>query len=66
MNPLDLPPIFPNIQNLLTDYLVCLERLPIHEYERNQEFWSREPQIDQLLDYDVTPCSTTLKVSIFF
>lgn len=62
MKPIDLPPIFPNIQNLLTDYLICLERLPIHEYKHNQEFWGREPQIDQLLDYDVTPCSTTLKV----
>ncbi|GLV43338.1 twister [Carabus blaptoides fortunei] len=58
----DLPPILPNVQDILKEYLICPDRLPIHEYERNQEYWPREPDIPTLFDFDRVPCGTTLKV----
>lgn len=57
------PPILPDIEEELKQYLICPERLPIHEYERNQEYWPRTPSIPSLLNYELSPLSTTLKVT---
>jgi antiviral helicase SKI2 len=59
---IDPPPILPDITEELRNYLVCPERLPIHRYERNQEFWPREPNLKDLLYFEGSPLSTTLKV----
>ncbi|RZB54411.1 helicase SKI2W, partial [Asbolus verrucosus] len=56
------PPILPDITEELKNYLICPERLPIHRYERNQEFWPREPNLKELLHFEGSPLSTTLKV----
>ncbi|KAK5649054.1 hypothetical protein RI129_003946 [Pyrocoelia pectoralis] len=56
------PPILPDIEEELLEYLTKPERLPIHDYERNQEFWPRKPDPTKLFHYDFSPLSTTLKV----
>ncbi|XP_063918605.1 superkiller complex protein 2 [Zophobas morio] len=58
----DLPPILPDVTEVLKDYVICPERLPIHRYERNQEFWPRKPNLKDLLHYEGFPLCTTLKV----
>ncbi|KAK4884408.1 hypothetical protein RN001_000679 [Aquatica leii] len=58
----EIPPILPDIEQELLDYLTTPERLPIHDYERNQEFWPRKPDPSKLINYDFCPLSTTLKV----
>lgn len=60
---MEAPPILPDIEEQLRDYLICVERLPIHEFERNQQFWPREPNPQSLFNYENSPLSTTLKVS---
>lgn len=60
----DPPPILPDIEDELRKYLICPERLPIHSYERNQEFWPRVPDPIELLYFEESPLSTTLKVSV--
>lgn len=58
----DLPPILPDIEDDLKQYLLCPENLPIHQYERNQEFWPRKPNPIELLHCESSPLCTTLKV----
>lgn len=63
---LDLPPILPDPEEDLRNYLICVEKLPMHEYERNQEFWPRKPNPTSLFYHENSPLSTTLKVIITF
>ncbi|KAJ8934480.1 hypothetical protein NQ314_013355 [Rhamnusium bicolor] len=56
------PPILPDIENELKNYLLCPENLPIHRYERNQEFWPRKPNPKELLYFEGSPLCTALKV----
>ncbi|KAF5305755.1 hypothetical protein FQR65_LT07651 [Abscondita terminalis] len=58
----DIPPILPDIEQDLLNYLTSPESLPIHDYEKNQEFWPREPNPSNLINYNFSPLSTTLKV----
>lgn len=60
---MEYPPILPDIEEELKTYLLCPEKLPIHQYEKNQEFWSRKPNPKELLHFESSPLSTTLKVS---
>lgn len=60
----DVPPILPEVEDDLKQYLICPERLPIHQYERNQEYWPRKPNIIRLFNYVNSSLSTTLKVSL--
>ncbi|GJQ84402.1 tst [Trypoxylus dichotomus] len=60
---LEPPPILPDIEEQLRDYIICTEKLPIHEYERNQEYWPRERDITSLFEYTDSPLCTTLRVS---
>lgn len=60
---LEPPPILPDIEEQLRDYIVCTEKLPMHEYERNQEYWPREKNIPSLFEYTDSPLSTTLRVN---
>ncbi|KAJ8924217.1 hypothetical protein NQ315_007008 [Exocentrus adspersus] len=63
MDPMnDPPPILPGIEDDLKKYLLCPESLPIHQYEKNQEFWPREPNPIELLECEGSPLCTTLKV----
>ncbi|XP_066249016.1 superkiller complex protein 2 [Euwallacea similis] len=56
------PPILPDVQHILEGYLLQPENLPIHRYERNQQFYPRVPDPLELLDYERAPSSTTLRV----
>lgn len=60
---LEPPPILPDIEEQLRDYIICTEKLPIHEYERNQEYWPREKNISSLFEVTDAPLPTTLRVS---
>lgn len=62
MKTLDPPPLLPDVDEVLKDYIVNPENLPIHQYERHQEFWPRKPDATSLLHFDTSPASTTLKV----
>nr|CAI5856094.1 unnamed protein product [Callosobruchus analis] len=55
-------PLLLNIEDELKKYLLCPENLPIHQYEKNQEFWPRKPNPMELLHYEGSPLCTTLKV----
>lgn len=46
----------------MKDYLLCPEKLPIHQYERNQEFWPREPDPKELIYFEGAPICSTLSV----
>ncbi|CAG9853750.1 unnamed protein product [Phyllotreta striolata] len=59
---MEFPPILPSLDNELRKYLLCPENLPIHQYERNQKFWPREPNIKELLHWEGSPITTTLQV----
>nr|XP_023019779.1 helicase SKI2W [Leptinotarsa decemlineata]XP_023019780.1 helicase SKI2W [Leptinotarsa decemlineata] len=59
---MELPPILPPTEDVLKKYLLCPENLPIHQYEKNQKFWPREPTPKELLYYEGSALSTTLKV----
>ncbi|KAL1501935.1 hypothetical protein ABEB36_007162 [Hypothenemus hampei] len=54
--------LLPDIKQELENYILCPENLPIHSYEKNQQFWHREPEPLELLHYEVAPVSTTLRV----
>ncbi|KAG5891420.1 hypothetical protein JTB14_031486 [Gonioctena quinquepunctata] len=59
---MELPPILPSTEETLKKYLLHPENLPIHQFERNQKFWPREPNPKELLYFEGSPLSTTLKV----
>lgn len=61
--PFGSPPILPDIKDQLKEYLLHPDRLPIHDYERCQQFWPREPDINDLFFFENSPLATTLKVS---
>ncbi|KAF7271600.1 hypothetical protein GWI33_015550 [Rhynchophorus ferrugineus] len=56
------PPVLPDIEDDLSNYLLCPENLPIHKYERSQEAWSRSPNPQTLFKYNLSPISSTLQV----
>ncbi|GAB1863836.1 Helicase SKI2W [Camponotus japonicus] len=55
------PPIWPDIKLELREYIECPERLPIHQLDDAQCYWSRIPDVCSLLEYDLAPINTTLK-----
>lgn len=60
--PEDVPPILPNIEEQLKEYLICPEKLPLHDYRTNQELWPRKPNPTSLFHYEGSPLCSTLKV----
>lgn len=62
---MDYPPCLPPIEDELKQFLLCPENLPIHQYERNQQFWGRELNIGELLDFEEQPAYSKLKVKTF-
>ncbi|KAH1006374.1 hypothetical protein HUJ05_007115 [Dendroctonus ponderosae] len=62
MTSLDVPPIFSDTMEELEKYLLCPERLSIHQYKKNQQFWPRKAQPVELLCVDGASPSTTLRV----
>ena len=59
--PMGLPPILPDINENLEQYLDNPELLPMHKDEPLR-IWNRIPQPKRLLFTDIAPLSTTLKV----
>ncbi|CAG9821156.1 unnamed protein product [Phaedon cochleariae] len=59
---MEIPPILPCIKNTLENYLLHPENLPIHQFEGNQQFWPRDPDPKELLYFEGSPLSSTLKV----
>lgn len=59
--PFGPPPILPDIKSELKEYIVYPEKLPIHQLDRVQQYWDREPNISSLLHVDLAPAGTTLK-----
>ncbi|XP_022902314.2 superkiller complex protein 2 [Onthophagus taurus] len=57
-----IPPILPDINQDLYNYIVCIDKLPIHQYEENQELWPRKPNVPALFHCDGSPLASTLKV----
>ncbi|XP_030766444.1 helicase SKI2W isoform X2 [Sitophilus oryzae] len=62
MDDFEPPPILPIIEDELQKYLLCPESLPIHEYERSQQIWLRNSIPEELIKYELSPVSTTLRV----
>lgn len=60
--PYGCPPVLPDIVKQLQEYLLCPDRLPIHNYEKSQKFWSRDPDPDSLFHFETCAVGTTLKV----
>ncbi|XP_034941079.1 helicase SKI2W [Chelonus insularis] len=59
--PCGAPPIIPDIRDDLRSYILCPEKLPIHQVENNQLYWPRQSDILALLECDLSPLGTTLK-----
>ncbi|XP_043494630.1 helicase SKI2W [Polistes fuscatus] len=57
----DFPPIWPNINTILNEYVECSEQLPIHQIDFAQCYWPRKPDVFSLLNYELSPHGTTLK-----
>lgn len=55
------PPIWPDIELELREYIECPERLPIYQLDNVQCYWSCKPDILSLLDFDLAPVGTTLR-----
>ncbi|KMR05009.1 helicase ski2w [Lasius niger] len=55
------PPIWPDIKLELREYIECPERLPIHQLDNAQCYWSRKPNVCSLLEFDLAPINTTLR-----
>lgn len=60
-----LPPILPDIGEQLRKYLICPERLPIHQYENTQEVWPCEKDVSNLFELERAPLGTTLMVKYY-
>lgn len=60
--PFGPPPVLPDVTKQLQDYLLCPDRLPIHDYRNAQDFWPRVSNPRSLYHYDLSPIGTTLKV----
>ncbi|XP_045477024.1 helicase SKI2W [Harmonia axyridis] len=54
--------ILPDIEKKLEQFATGLENFSIYEYERCQIHWEREPNPLELLHFEGSPLSTTLKV----
>ncbi|KAG7202632.1 hypothetical protein KM043_009812 [Ampulex compressa] len=61
MLPFGPPPIWPDIKSELKEYIECPENLPIHQVDNTQAYWPWEPNVLELLDYDLAPSGTTLR-----
>nr|CAD7426745.1 unnamed protein product [Timema monikensis] len=59
--PFGPPPVLPDVQKQLKEYLLCPDRLPIHDYEHAQQFWPRESNPRSLYHCDVSSSETVLK-----
>ncbi|KAK6638723.1 hypothetical protein RUM43_006990 [Polyplax serrata] len=59
--PFGAPPILPDVQKQLQEYILCPERLPIHNYETSQQHWDVAPNPSELYHSDLSQMSTTLK-----
>ncbi|GBP54350.1 Helicase SKI2W [Eumeta japonica] len=46
------PPTFKDLNERVKEYLLCPEKLPIHEWGRTMNSWPREVKIESLLDAD--------------
>jgi len=60
--PFGPPPVLPDVTKQLKEYLLNPERLPIHDYEKAQAFWPRDPNPYALYYAELCPPPTTLKV----
>ncbi|XP_058790896.1 superkiller complex protein 2 isoform X2 [Phymastichus coffea] len=59
--PFGPPPILSDIKTELKEYIVYPEKLPIHQLDRVQQYWDRNPDVLLLLHTDLAPAGTTLK-----
>lgn len=53
--------LWPDNQNVLREYITCVDNLPIYHLDKVQCYWPRKPNILSLLDFGLAPLSTTLK-----
>lgn len=60
--PFGAPPILPDVEKELQEYILCPERLPIHNYETSQQHWEEPPDPTALYHCDLSQISTTLKI----
>ena len=59
--PFGPPPILPDIETELKQYIECPDKLPIHQLDNIQCYWPREPDSLALLNYDLASVGNSLK-----
>ncbi|XP_012256914.2 helicase SKI2W [Athalia rosae] len=59
--PINSPPVLCNLENLLQGYIEGPEQLPIHDVQKIQSYWPRQPNIFALLQSDLAPIETYIK-----
>jgi len=64
--PVHLPPLFPDIEDELEEFLLHPESLHIHSYYRTQKFWDRERDPEQLLKHETTQSKYCLQTERHF
>ncbi|RXG73628.1 Helicase SKI2W [Armadillidium vulgare] len=57
-----LPPVLPDIKDLLEHYLIDSESLPIHDYKYSRKFWPTYPEPKRLFSPTLNPLTTSLEV----
>ena len=60
--PFGPPPVLPVVDKQLKEFIVCPEKLPIHDYRFMQQHWGRTPQPKALFNIESAPLGTNLKV----
>ncbi|XP_071447333.1 superkiller complex protein 2 [Hetaerina americana] len=60
--PFGPPPVLPDVKKELQSFLLCTDKLPIHDFRNSQRFWKRTPNPTSLFDVSLSPLGTNLKV----
>lgn len=60
--PFGPPPIQPDIRQQLKEYIIN-PNIPIHDFQKSQQHWEQSLNASELYFYDLSPISTSLKVT---
>lgn len=61
--PMGVPPILPDVQQQLHDYIAYPENLLINDFEKLQQNWKREANPENLLFCDLAKLPTSLRMN---
>ena len=60
---MDLPPLIPDLKEVVESFLLHPEDLPIHSIQETRKYVPRKPNFYRLLDAPFMPLSSSLQVT---